>query len=419
MKNDGAATGSIGCACYNNSAGEKVFLGWYSPWLGSNYFGVEVLPPGSFPEDLYKMTYQSTNTRTCDPAGVSIKANGHLEENNATIEVLYKITNNIDHDASEASKDDNDSQIPIQDTNDATTNKLHVINFNIWGMPGGLGGCKYKQERMEALADMIKSRKPYFDLMMLTELWMQADHQLLEDAAKNVGLYMTGFRQLARKICDGRVLITNCSGLAIISAYPLKEVEFHQYTEKGSIWDGEAFAGKGVGRVRIEPGPNTKVDVFVTHLIAESTEKLKKHNNYFRIKQAEELVESYLKKSTADAIILGGDFNAPPNSEPGTPYYIIQQYMKNACEELFGQMEQWLHPKFATYGNQRNSFSNTYDPVTLDYIFHAGKSPGTITWANRFELPILHTNITEAKKEVVIPLSDHEPVISTIYVKKN
>jgi endonuclease/exonuclease/phosphatase family metal-dependent hydrolase len=324
----------------------------------------------------------------------------------------------IDHDASEASKDENDleySQIPIQDTDDATTTKLHVLSFNVWGMPGGLGGCKYKQERMEALADMIKSRTPYFDLMLLTELWMQADHQLLEDAAKNVGLYMTGFRQLASKYCDGRVLITNCSGLAIISAYPLKEVEFHQYTRKGTIKDLEIFAGKGVGRVRIAPRPNTKVDVFVTHLIAYSN---KVRNNYFRIKQAEELVESYLKKSTADAVILGGDFNALPILEPGTPYYIIQQYMKNACEELFGQLEEWLLPKFATYGNQRNSFSNMYDPVTLDYIFHAGTSPGTITWANRFELPILHTNITQAQKEVLIPLSDHEPVISTIYVKK-
>ena len=94
MKSDGAACGSIGCTSYKNSAGEKVFLGWYAPWSGSNYFGVEVLPPGSFPKDLYKITYQSTDTRTSDPAGVSIGANGKLEENHATLNVCYKITNN-------------------------------------------------------------------------------------------------------------------------------------------------------------------------------------------------------------------------------------------------------------------------------------------------------------------------------------
>ena len=99
------------------------------------------------------------------------------------------------YDCSEASIDvpDNDldcSQIPIQDTDDTTTllpasrkdnvffrhkkkfglalafliiliglslastfliyfhgrTKLHVFEFNVWGMPGGIGGCKYKKE---------------------------------------------------------------------------------------------------------------------------------------------------------------------------------------------------------------------------------------------------------------------------------
>jgi len=294
--------------------------------------------------------------------------------------------------------------------------KLHVFEFNVWGMPGGMGGCKYKAERMKALADLIKSRKPYFDLFLLAELWMQADHELLAKAAKSVGLHMTGFRQLASGACDGRVLITECSGLAIISAYPFKDIEFHEYTWKGKIWDGEALAGKGIGRVRIEPKPNTTVDVFVTHTIADGTTMY--NETWYRIKQAEELVESYLKKSTADAIILGGDFNAPPILKEGEPYFIIQKFMQNACEELFRQLKEWLAPKFATYGNQRNSFSSNYDPVTYDYIFHRSMNPMTQVWANWFELPFLQTNITETQKEVFITLSDHEPVISTIYVKK-
>ena len=76
----------------------------------------------------------------------------------------------------------------------ALTYHTYLFVFHILG---GMGGCEYKAERMEALADLIKSRSPYFDLFLLAELWMQADHQLLEDAAKSVGLHMTGFRQLA------------------------------------------------------------------------------------------------------------------------------------------------------------------------------------------------------------------------------
>ena len=44
--------------------------------------------------------------------------------------------------------------------------------------------------------------------------------------------------------CDGRVLITDCSGLAIISVYPIVESEFHMYTWRGTIWDGEGLAGR-------------------------------------------------------------------------------------------------------------------------------------------------------------------------------
>ena len=96
MKNNGVACGSIGCATYKNSAGEKVYLGWYSPYTGDNFFGVEVLRPGSCinKDDRYEKTYQSTQMRTSDPAGTSIKANGELTENFKTIEVRYKITDN-------------------------------------------------------------------------------------------------------------------------------------------------------------------------------------------------------------------------------------------------------------------------------------------------------------------------------------
>jgi len=294
---------------------------------------------------------------------------------------------------------------------------LKVFAFNVWGMPGGLGGCKYKKERMIALANVIQSGTPYFDILLMEELWMEADHSTLANASKQAGFYMTEFRELASSLCDGRVLITECSGLAIISRHPIKEAEFTMYTWKGTIWDGEDLAGKGVGRVRIEPMANTTVDVFVTHTIADSGTKMA-NNTWYRVKQVEELMESHVKKSTADAVILGGDFNSPPKMEPGEPYEIVQRFMKNSAEEIFSKLKEWLMPKFATYGNQRNSFSYMYDPTTYDYIFHKSMSAETLTWTNWFELPFLQALIEAAQKEVSITLSDHEPVISTIYVRK-
>ena len=81
-------------------------------------------------------------------------------------------------------------------------------------------------------------------------------------------------------------------------------------------------------------------------------------------------MESYIKKSKADAVILGGDFNTPPLMDPGQPYEIIQRYMKNSCAEFWAKMEEWLLPKFATYGNAHNSFSYIYNHITYHYVFH-------------------------------------------------
>ena len=221
------------------------------------------------------------------------------------------------------------------------------------------------------------------------------------------------------------------------------------YTYRGSIWDGEGLAGKGVGRVRIEPIPNLTVDVFVTHTIADSGTTMY-NNTWVRINQVEELMNSYIGKSTADVVILGGDFNSPPTNNPGEPFQIIKSKgMKNSIQEIFYKLDEWLHPKFATYANTRNNFSNMYTPITYDYIFHRTNSNLTTSWTNWFDLPLFTTRILASKhnanvskfaendtddtspadyefedelgmeeESLEISLSDHEPVISTIYIKK-
>merc|ERR1711971_1432917 len=59
--------------------------------------------------------------------------------------------------------------------------------------------------------------------------------------------------------------------LAIVSKHEFTQIEFFPYTDHGDLFwkDGEYFARKGVGRVRVEPHPNVTVDVFVTHTCAE------------------------------------------------------------------------------------------------------------------------------------------------------
>ena len=95
--------------------------------------------------------------------------------------------------------------------------------------------------------------------------------------------FMTEVGDLAKSICDGRVLVTSCSGLAVVSKFPFKKIQFKEYTWKGNEFkippDGEYFAGKGLGRVRIEPYQNMTLDIFVTHTCAMDD------NAYYREKQ--------------------------------------------------------------------------------------------------------------------------------------
>ena len=283
-----------------------------------------------------------------------------------------------------------------------------------------------------------------FDVMALQELWMEADHTEIAGAVPD-GYHITGFRQLASKICDGRVLITTCSGLAIISRYELKEVEFNMYTYRGTIWDGEAFAGKGVGRVRIAPRADLEIDVFTTHTIANSGTSMA-NNTWYRVKQVEELMEKYVSASTAHGVVLAGDFNTAPIQEPGEPYQIIRDNMINCVEEIYYKLREWLSPDYYTYGNDLNTYTRgSPDAATIDYVFHKSNCNRTAVWTNIFKLPYFKTvifrqllddiasNLNDSMafgyggrpllseiggKEEEISFSDHEAVETTIYLRR-
>ena len=135
-------------------------------------------------------------------------------------------------------------------------------------------------------------------------------------------------------------------------------------------------------------------------------------------------MDSYVSKSTADIVILGGDFNAEPVEEKDSPYQMIKEHMTNCVQEIFYKLDEWLNAKFATYGNAKNTFTGgVQKPVTYDYIFHKTNNLNrTLAWTNWFDLPFFRTTIKTADAGNVsssvddeISLSDHEGIESTIY----
>ncbi len=288
---------------------------------------------------------------------------------------------------------------------------MRVMALNTWGMPHTLGS-QDKEERMAAIGRVIGGGE--YNMVMLSELWMRPDHATIKKVVEENGLHMTAYDDLTTG-CDGNVGPWGCSGLAVVSRYPIVQKNFTKYSKQGRFEkmfsDGEYFAGKGVGRVRVSPRPGFVVDVLVTHTISEES------NSQTRENQADELV-SVINQSGSHFVILGGDFNALPNSYGDRTYQTVKEHMTDSFQEIKGALKAWLDPQFATFGNLRNTYTGgKYDPVIYDYIFHKKNTDqAAVIWTNWFHLPFLNTIRNEDQS--TISLSDHEALACHIYMWK-
>ena len=89
----------------------------------------------------------------------------------------------------------------------------------------------------------LSTSQAEYDVYLLSELWMRPDHETIRrklppgnnhdfynlflffsQLFHNSGYYMTEVGDFALPTCDGRVLPSFCSGLAIVSRYPFIEV---------------------------------------------------------------------------------------------------------------------------------------------------------------------------------------------------
>jgi endonuclease/exonuclease/phosphatase family metal-dependent hydrolase len=321
---------------------------------------------------------------------------------------------------------------------------FRILSLNTWGMPVLFFGGLDKEIRMPAIANMIKKKE--FDVYLLEELWMRPDHNLISMEAASVGYYMTAYNSLAQTgcpglpifdfwCCDGTDTPSGCSGLAVVSRYPLKQVEFTVYNDHGPMSGGEKMARKGFGRVMIKPTENITVDVFVTHTCASDLES----DKVTRMSQVKQLLHA-VKNSKADFTVLGGDFNSDPRAINETTYHLLKTDMASSMEDFFQRIASWLIPDKATYGNPRNKYSNMYSPVLYDYIWHRSNT-GNLVLTNLFDVPWLTTrkSFTSTEKqdggeegkprekrsveeatssEEIINFSDHEAVVASLMLFK-
>jgi len=179
---------------------------------------------------------------------------------------------------------------------------LKIVTFNIQAL--WVVGFN-RPARMRALGARLTELDP--DIVGFQEAFVDENRQLLIDSL--AGSRLKYFQYYTSRMVG--------SGLLIASAYPIKEVFFHQYSVSNEwyrLWEGDWWAGKGVALARIElPSGNGYIDFYDTHAQASYG-----GSRYVPVRkqQMAELAE-FVKRTHVGraAAFLAGDMNSGPGRE--------------------------------------------------------------------------------------------------------
>ena len=180
--------------------------------------------------------------------------------------------------------------------------RLRVVSFNVWALPMV---SKDTPARMAAIVRRLVEL--HADIVCLQEVWLEdARQRIIADtraasALRHHYYFKPGIRE---------------SGLLILSRFPLRAAGFHRFRLTGRperLADAEYFAGKGIGYVRVQT-PAGEVDVYNTHLIAQSTTD--EHDPYraHRTAAAYEMITFVPSQSRERyPVLVLGDLNMRPD----------------------------------------------------------------------------------------------------------
>jgi endonuclease/exonuclease/phosphatase family metal-dependent hydrolase len=184
---------------------------------------------------------------------------------------------------------------------EATSQKLRVITFNIWGLPF----TPHRSLRYDAMIPALKELKP--DLVGFQELWIGGEVEAFKKRLEKLGLnHFKRFPGLTG------------GGLLIASRFPIEQGAFTVFSLGGNpraITRGDYYANKGVGAVLVRT-PLGAVVFANTHLHASYS------SNVYEAEQISQMLEvsdflgaPELQKGpevswvAEHAVILVGDFN--------------------------------------------------------------------------------------------------------------
>lgn len=180
----------------------------------------------------------------------------------------------------------------------AEGHNLKVVTFNIQDLPFV---AKYADhpERMRAIAVKLSTMDP--DVVGFQESFSAKHRQILMDE-----LRASTRLQYFQYFGSG----WGGSGLLTASAFPIVETYFHRFADSNAwyhVWEGDWWAGKGVGLTRLEVDDNVYLDYYNTHAQADYGRAA---NEAARLRQMEAAAD-FVQRSQSPTIpaIFVGDVN--------------------------------------------------------------------------------------------------------------
>lgn len=181
--------------------------------------------------------------------------------------------------------------------------ELRLATLNVWD----LYVAKDRKTRMDAIGRFFAKNPRNVDVLALQELWVQDDYRALR-------------AQMALEFPHAHYFTSGAvgSGLAVFSRFPIRDAWWRGFTvtgKPGRVFDGDWYAGKGVGGVRVQHPVLGAIDVFDTHLIANYAPDDPSRDRYraHRATQLYEVLRQVDRTSAPHAhTFLLGDLNTAP-----------------------------------------------------------------------------------------------------------
>ena len=179
--------------------------------------------------------------------------------------------------------------------------KLHVMSYNIKGLPGFLTSGEYKSERYVMIGKFLAERAAKGDapdVVLIQEAFSENTQALLKAAR---------YPHLAQGP-EYKTWLGFGSGLYILSRHPIVAKATREFKSYPNCSGWDCFANKGVQFARIlVPGLPRPVDLFNTHLQAG------RDDPPARRRQVKILVEFFREHhQPGNPVVFGGDFNIQP-----------------------------------------------------------------------------------------------------------